>query len=241
VFGAGQSADDASAATGEYATIEPAAGEPETSSGSRSAAGLGADLFGAAARAGNGGSAGSSGSGAAAAAGASATGRTEAGELTGAPLGAPAATYSWSLGQSNGGNGVIVPPAESLADENRLPIFEAVESDWFRHGRNAFSWSGSSSPEEPERAAWTSPADEGWRAAETVSAPSSGGTTSAGLPKRVPQANLVPGAAAATTAPAPTRSAAVTRDRFANFQRGVREARAAASGGTESAGEDETS
>jgi hypothetical protein len=236
VFGADQPADDA---TGEYATIESAAGEPEVSSGSRSAAGIGSDLFGASARAGNGGSAdGSSGSGASAA-GASATGRTEAGELTGAPLGSPA-TYSWQLGQSNGGNGVIVPPAESLADENRLPIFEAVESDWFRHGRNAFSWSGSSSSEEPERA-WTSPADEGWRAAETVSAPSSAGTTPAGLPKRVPQANLVPGTAAATAAPAPTRSAAVTRERFANFQRGVREARAAASGGAEPASEDETS
>ena len=35
--------------------------------------------------------------------------------------------------------------------------------------------------------AWTSPADEGWKAAEVAVAPSSGGTTVAGLPRRVPQ------------------------------------------------------
>ena len=29
-----------------------------------------------------------------------------------------------------------VPPAEHVATENRLPIFEAVESDWFRRGRS---------------------------------------------------------------------------------------------------------
>jgi hypothetical protein len=84
-------------------------------------------------------------------------------------------------------------------------------------------------------ATWTSPSDEGWRAAEAVSAPSSGGLTSAGLPKRVPKANLVPGAVgseaasagAAASSAQPARSAAATRERFASFQRGVREGRAA--------------
>ncbi|HEX4658706.1 MAG TPA: nitrate- and nitrite sensing domain-containing protein, partial [Streptosporangiaceae bacterium] len=32
---------------------------------------------------------------------------------------------------------VIVPSAEDLGEGNRLPIFEAVESDWFRRGRQA--------------------------------------------------------------------------------------------------------
>jgi hypothetical protein len=62
-------------------------------------------------------------------------------------------------------------------------------------------------------------------------APVSGGTTAVGLPKRVPKANLVPGGVGGGTAPAvpaPSRSAAQTRERLANFQRGVREARAAA-------------
>jgi hypothetical protein len=91
---------------------------------------------------------------------------------------------------------------------------------------------------------WTSSAgDEGWRAAEAVHTPTSGGVTMSGLPKRVPKANLVPGTAgsgdATPAAPPATRSASVTRDRFASFQRGVREGRAALRGDDDSGGEDD--
>jgi hypothetical protein len=56
----------------------------------------------------------------------------------------------------------------------------------------------------------------------------SSGTTRAGLPKRVPKANLVPGGVTMPSAAAPTpRSAAQTRQRLASFQQGVRDARAA--------------
>jgi hypothetical protein len=136
-------------------------------------------------------------------------------------------------------HGVIVPPPASLGEENRLPIFESVESDWFRRGRHG--------TDHPARAGagavdttsgdWTSPADAGWEAAEVANAPVSGGTTAVGLPKRVPKANLVPGgvsSGAAPAAPAPARSAAQTRERLANFQRGVREARANAQDGDDS-------
>jgi signal transduction histidine kinase len=142
---------------------------------------------------------------------------------------------------------VIVPSAEDLGEGNRLPIFEAVESDWFRRGRQAVGRPGQV---ETVGNGWVSAADEGWRAAEVVHTPSSGGVTPAGLPKRVPQANLVPGAAAASSsgsASAPIRSPAATRDRFASFQRGVRRGRAAASGdgpgggGDGTGGEDEAS
>ncbi len=145
-------------------------------------------------------------------------------------------------------SGVVVPAAEHVATENRLPIFEAVESDWFRRGRigvtagtgrgggasgpggGSASWPAAQPAPEPEISWRTSAADQGWEAAAAVSSPSTGGTTGAGLPKRVPQANLVPGAAPPEAAtPAPVRSASATRDRFASFQRGVREARAAAS------------
>jgi hypothetical protein len=153
-------------------------------------------------------------------------------------LGAPA-----SLDTAPSRSAVIVPPADGSGEEHRLPIFEAVESDWFRRGRPAVGRS-SSEPEPSTSNGWaTTPADEGWRAAETVSAPTSGGVTPAGLPKRVPQANLVPGAAgaAAGSSPAttPSRSAAATRERFASFQRGVREGRAAASQAGSDDGEDE--
>jgi signal transduction histidine kinase len=128
-------------------------------------------------------------------------------------------------GSTNGG--VIIPPAASVGEENRLPIFEAVESDWFRRGRPSVDV-GSESESEPTKA-WTSPADAGWKVAEAAVAPSSGGTTVAGLPRRVPKANLIPGTATESTTPAPVRSAAATRERFASLQRGVREARAASS------------
>jgi signal transduction histidine kinase len=145
-------------------------------------------------------------------------------------------------------SGVVVPTAEHVATENRLPIFEAVESDWFRRGRVGVGAGGGRGGStalgagpgsdrwptlpvpEPEATWRSSAADEGWEAAAAASSPSTGGTTDAGLPKRVPQANLVPGAAPPETVePVPARSAAATRDRFASFQRGIREGRAAVS------------
>ncbi|HYK68624.1 MAG TPA: nitrate- and nitrite sensing domain-containing protein, partial [Streptosporangiaceae bacterium] len=169
------------------------------------------------------------------------------------PLGEPSVvgrqspTGSFGLMTPSSPGGVVVPPPEP-ATGNRLPIFEAVESDWFRRGRSgvpaadygaaatgATSASGSwAAPPEapPSDVEWrTSAADQGWEAAAAAaSSPTTGGTTQAGLPKRVPSANLVPGTAPPTpAAPVPVRSAASTRDRFASFQRGIREGRAAAS------------
>jgi signal transduction histidine kinase len=123
--------------------------------------------------------------------------------------------------------GVIVPPAPDIGDENRLPIFESVESDWFRRGRLGADCPAPVSSQAPSPAGWSSPADEGWQAAGVARAPVSSGTTRAGLPKRVPMANLVPGSAGASAAPAPPRSAAQTRERMASFQQGIRNARAA--------------
>jgi signal transduction histidine kinase len=142
--------------------------------------------------------------------------------------------------------GVIVPPAESAVEDSRLPIFEAVESDWFRRVRRAMPTTGQEA-EARNGDRWSSPADAGWRAAEVVQAPASAGVTPAGLPKRVPRANLVPGTAQEPSAgqsarpPVPVRSAAATRDRLASYQRGVRRARAAASEAGGDGGEDETS
>jgi hypothetical protein len=134
-------------------------------------------------------------------------------------------------------SGVIVPPPATVGEENRLPIFESVESDWFRRGRRGSDWTatvpgavpGPAIAPVPAAADWSSPADAGWQAAEVAQAPVTSGTTRAGLPKRMPKANLVPGGVTmpATPGPAP-RSAAQTRDRLSSFQQGVRNARAAA-------------
>ena len=131
--------------------------------------------------------------------------------------------------------GVIVPPAVGGSGEgHRLPIFESVESDWFRRGRHGAARTGQ--VVSTASSGWTSPADEGWRAAEAAHAPTAGGVTLSGLPKRVPKANLVPGTvggepAHAPAPPAPARSAVQARDRLASFQRGMREGREAVRGG----------
>jgi signal transduction histidine kinase len=140
---------------------------------------------------------------------------------------------------------IIVPPTASAGagEEHRLPIFESVESDWFRRGRHGASRATQVNSVASTSGGWTSPADEGWRAAEAAHVPTSGGVTLSGLPKRVPRANLVPGtvgaeAAATAAAPAPARSASHARDRLASFQRGMREGRAAARDSDTPSGED---
>ncbi|WP_433374582.1 sensor histidine kinase [Streptosporangium sp. CA-115845] len=81
-----------------------------------------------------------------------------------------------------------------------------------------------------DRQPWSTPSDQGWAAAEVAKKPVEGGVTGAGLPKRVPKANLVPGAAsAAPAAPAPSMppiSADRVRSRLSSFQQGVRQGRA---------------
>ena len=126
---------------------------------------------------------------------------------------------------------MIIPEAGGLAQGGGLPIYESVESDWFRARGQ-----GMRQPEEactgPAAAgppAWTSPGDDGWRAAAAIVTPRVGGTTAAGLPKRVPQANLVPGSASdqQTRTATMSEAAQIARSRLANFQRGSRRARAA--------------
>ena len=141
------------------------------------------------------------------------------------------------LGGGSDGSQVTIPPSVSPAQDQRLPIFDSLESDWFRRSGKSLSQSsttvGSSGSVSPgDSGGWNSPADEGWRAAQVVASPTAEETTTAGLPKRVPRANLVPGSVGGgegtPEAAPPARSADDIRSRMASFQRGVREARAAA-------------
>jgi signal transduction histidine kinase len=116
-------------------------------------------------------------------------------------------------------------------EEEYLPIFASVESAWFRRA---------DSEKEAEKASsgWQEiPADAGWQAAAVVQEPVRDGTTSAGLPKRVPKANLVPGSAAAASEgaatpmpPMPALSPDRARNRLSSFQQGIRQGRAVARG-----------
>jgi signal transduction histidine kinase len=140
-------------------------------------------------------------------------------------------------GQGDAGDGqVTVPPA---GQEQRLPIFDSLESDWFRRSGKTLTSTqraqGVQAGQQAGQGSWTSPADEGWRAAQVVASPAAGETTHAGLPRRVPRANLVPGSVGSggpggneAEAEAPIRSPDAARSRMASFQRGVREGRAAA-------------
>jgi signal transduction histidine kinase len=129
---------------------------------------------------------------------------------------------------------VTVPPPAT--QDQRLPIFDSLESDWFRRSGKTVGTArpspGGQAGQPATQPSWTSPADEGWRAAQALAAPTAGDTTQAGLPRRVPRANLVPGSVGGgggdAEADAPTRSPDAARTRMASFQRGVREGRAAA-------------
>ena len=135
-------------------------------------------------------------------------------------------------------SGVVVPAAVDPAEERRLPIYEAVESSWFSAARGA---PGPARTAVKAGGQWSSPADEGWRAAQTVESPAVGSATAAGLPRRTPNANLIPGTVPSSQlAEVPSRSAADVRDRLAGFQRGVTEGRAAASEAGRPTGENES-
>jgi hypothetical protein len=115
---------------------------------------------------------------------------------------------------------VGVATSGPLATVSRLPIYDSVESDWFRHsGKPILAGS------QPAAGSWTSPADDGFRAASAAVKPTAGGSTSAGLPKRVPQANLVPGSISDSPEDRPRRPAETARNRLADLQRGARQGR----------------
>ncbi|MER7016030.1 sensor histidine kinase [Saccharopolyspora sp. NPDC000359] len=142
------------------------------------------------------------------------------------------------------------------APTQRLPIYEAVLSQWFRESDVDDTPLGSESKPTTPPVAEAEPAaepaaepvaevprtttpdpgwgggDTGWKAAEALlQAPEVQETTAAGLPKRVPKTNLVPGSATPRSSQAPRRkpatprSADAVRGRMANFQQGVKRGR----------------
>jgi signal transduction histidine kinase len=136
------------------------------------------------------------------------------------------------------------PYPQPAGTEERTPIFEQLQSEWFRQRPASRppeprpgTPAGAPATAQPAPApaandeAWASPADEGWRAAERLLQPTSGGTTRAGLPMRVPQAHLMPGGAevppAAPAEPARPayRSPEAVRSRLASYHQGVRRGR----------------
>jgi signal transduction histidine kinase len=157
-------------------------------------------------------------------------------------------------------------PAQAAAPREAARAADSAVSDWFRSSRSPASGNGgSSAAAAPAGGGWRTGADgwaEGKHAADIVADPVRGDHTSAGLPVRVPRANLIPGSAggghragggsrppdgrpgdsrpadsrgaqAAPAARAP-RSPELARSRLSGFQRGTRRAK----GHTPRAGEE---
>ncbi|MEU3065258.1 nitrate- and nitrite sensing domain-containing protein [Streptomyces subrutilus] len=80
-------------------------------------------------------------------------------------------------------------------------------------------------------AAWRSRNDERWQQAGKLREPKAGGVTPSGLPRRVPKANLVEGAAETTPQGGPqvSRAPEDVRGRLSNLRRGVQQGRSAGS------------
>ncbi|MEV5240300.1 nitrate- and nitrite sensing domain-containing protein [Streptomyces cinnamoneus] len=154
--------------------------------------------------------------------------------------------------------GQFAAPAQG---EGGTPLFEELESHWFRgaagegqpgvpeqpadSARPAPRRGGPGATSAPQAAGapqggaqdpWRdSPNDERWRRAEQVREPAAGGKTSSGLPRRVPRANLVEGTAetqSLPTGPQVSRAPDDVRGRLTNLRRGIQQGRQAGNGST---------
>ncbi|CRK61277.1 signal transduction histidine kinase [Alloactinosynnema sp. L-07] len=188
--------------------------------------------------------------------------------LFGAPL--PERSYEEYTHDYNNGASQVSPPTAAErtsggdAPTERLPIYEAVLSQWFEAGDTGSTPAAngtvngaevdlpepqevheeSAEADEPPAAVepepqpvadpWVSPGDDGWQRARALLDHTADTMTTAGLPKRVPKAHLVPGSAAPreeTTGeqpavpPLPPRTADAIRGRMSSFQQGVRRGR----------------
>lgn len=157
------------------------------------------------------------------------------------------------------------------APTKRLPIYQSVVSRWFSEGddeqqpqQEVRGEEASGHPmmgeleeptaveQEPQEQppeestpmlddVWRSAADEGWNKAQSLLEPKGEEITTAGLPKRKPNAYLMPGSVGSTSEPAPpsfadttssrpgqsavSRSATAARERMVSFQKGYRSGR----------------
>jgi signal transduction histidine kinase len=153
------------------------------------------------------------------------------------------------------------PGASAAAENNtiELPIFKEAEAVWFaNHGQQDLDLAGqapragayptpaahaeetataattlpATTPGHPDPAdQWRTAADHGWQAAAAASHPPAAGATQSGLPKRQPQAQLVPGGVPTSTThtgarpPAQRRSPEEVRGLLSAYHRGVKRGR----------------
>ncbi|MET7766987.1 nitrate- and nitrite sensing domain-containing protein [Streptomyces sp. NPDC005393] len=123
--------------------------------------------------------------------------------------GLPRRDRQWQPSEEPGAQGVAGEPATPAAPERPRHVSQQGDS-----------------------AQWQSENDQRWSRAERLREPKAGGVTSSGLPRRVPKANLVEGAAEQTGQGGPqvSRAPEDIRGRLSNLRRGVQRGRNAGSG-----------
>ncbi|WP_438817732.1 nitrate- and nitrite sensing domain-containing protein [Streptomyces clavuligerus] len=137
-----------------------------------------------------------------------------------------------------------LPPAPPGPVDGRTPLYDTLETDWFRSQEQGSGASGQDvhaerpvQQDQPEAGWHDSPNDELGRQAERARKPSSGGVTTSGLPRRVPRANLVAGTAqeqSAHSGPQVSRAPDDVRGRLTNLRRGIQQGRQQNSSTTDS-------
>jgi HAMP domain-containing protein/anti-sigma regulatory factor (Ser/Thr protein kinase) len=138
-------------------------------------------------------------------------------------------------------------PTRTATSPDRPPIFQELQSEWFKRPASIDQLARSAAPgveaepaaetrepaepaetqPAPAPSSWQSPGDEGWRAAAALSEQSDEDLTVAGLPKRVPGRNLVPGSARGGNGRAPSQRSPEAARSLSDYQRGVGRARQA--------------
>ena len=138
-------------------------------------------------------------------------------------------------------------PTRTATSPDRPPIFQELQSEWFKRPASIDRLARSAAPgvetepaaetrepaepaetqPAPAPSSWQSPGDEGWRAAAALSEQSDEDLTAAGLPKRVPGRNLVPGSARGGNGRAPSQRSPEHARSLSDYQRGVGRARQA--------------
>ncbi|MCW6004533.1 transposase [Micromonospora sp. CPCC 205371] len=145
-------------------------------------------------------------------------------DLTPAALG-PSALDTPSLRLVDTDNGARSPRSRRAVERSAVPVAEEGDGDLLIFAQTRSAWF-IGHPEQDSELTWTSSSvDSGWRAAEQAARPAVGAETTSGLPRRVPNANLVPGSPLREerplrTAPAAETIAAHTSSYFRGWRRG---------------------
>ena len=138
-------------------------------------------------------------------------------------------SYADAISQQHG---LLDDLPAAAGDVSDTPIFQAMLSRWFQERQEPPMAADEVIPAAPAQASspqdgWESEADAGWQAAAAINEPTAYELTSAGLPRRRPQAFLVPGSVDSTisineqpAAPAAWNAEAI-RGRMSSYQRGL--------------------